>query len=98
MQDPCRPIPPEERMVTRAARAPSLTRLHEKVTQFSAQHLPECVARQRFDEDDGRWSLVVNQALRAVGPKATLIKRSIVADDDCGDPLAAAIVGQPDHG
>ena len=87
-----------ERLARPSARVPSLTRLPEKVTQFSAQHLAQRVARQSLHEDDGRRSLVIDQALGAVGPEPTLIEGGIVADDDRRDALTAAVVRQPKHG
>ena len=80
------------------ASVPSLTRLNNKVTQFSAQHLAQRVARQSLDENDGGWSLIVDQAFRAEGAQPTFIERGIVSHDDGRDPLTAAIIGQADHG
>src|SRR5262249_19829425 len=83
---------------SRTRRGSSLTRLHEKVTQFAAQHFAQSIAWKGLDEDHARGSLVIDQPRRAVGSQPALIERRIVADDDRGDPLAAAVVGQPDHG
>ena len=45
-----------------------------------------------------RGPLVVDQVLGAVGPQPTLVERRVVADDDGRHPLAAAVVGQAEHG
>ncbi len=98
LRDPADAVGTSARPPPSAGPSSQSTPARQTVTQLAPQHLAHRVARQVVDEDERRRPLVVDQPLGAVGPQPTLVERRVVADDDRDHPLAAAVVGQPEHG